>query len=218
MSFPSVADAVTAWVDGWVVSRGAADPIAEPWGFTVHVGQVTHATRHVLTARDEAAVRKVAEAVAAPSVWLKVFADPARVRAWAGPVWREDEPGFLMAAELCGGSVAAPDGYTLTTWTRGGVVRALVTAADGSFAARGQIAPTGRTAVVDQVETSAAHRRRGLGSLVMRTLQNAALDRGATVGVLGATSQGRALYECLGWRVQAPLVSLFFDTSAGPAA
>jgi GNAT superfamily N-acetyltransferase len=209
MSFETTAGTIRAWVDGWVVSRGAADPVDRTWGFTVDVGQVPHATRHVLTADDEATVRKVAAEVAAPTVWLKVFADPASVVEWAGPDWQVDEPGWLMTARLRRTRTEVPDGYTLRTWERGGVTRVLVVAADGSFAARGQIAPTGPTAVVDQIETAAAHRRRGLGSVVMRTLHNAAVDQGATIGVLGGTPDGRALYEYLGWRVEAPLVSLF---------
>ncbi|MFF3290718.1 GNAT family N-acetyltransferase [Streptomyces sp. NPDC003023] len=209
MSFESTAEIVHAWVQGWVVSRGAADPVHRPWGLTVDVGQVKQATRHVLTAADEATVRKVAAEVAAPTVWLKVFADPDAVVEWAGPDWTVDEPGWLMHARLRRTRTVVPDGYTLRTWTRGGVVRALVVAADGSFAARAQIAPTGRTAVVDQVETAPQHRRKGLGRLVMDTLHNAALDHGATVGVLGATPDGRALYESVGWQVRVPLVSLF---------
>ncbi|MEU1279100.1 GNAT family N-acetyltransferase [Streptomyces sp. NPDC005805] len=210
MSFDSTAAAVDAWVRGWVVSRGAADPVAAPWGFTVDVGQVRHATRHVLTAGDEATVREVAGRVAAPTVWLKVFAEPEDVVRWAGPDWQADEPGWLMWTPLrLAGARAVPAGYTLRTWDRGGVTRVLVTAADGSFAARGQIAPTGATAVVDQIETAPEHRRKGLGRLVMHTLHEAALARGATTGVLGGTPDGRGLYESLGWRVRAPLVSLF---------
>jgi GNAT superfamily N-acetyltransferase len=147
--------------------------------------------------------------VAAPTVWLKVFADPEAVVEWAGPDWAVDAPGWLMSTELRRARTAVPDGYTLRTWTRGGVVRALVVAPDGSFAARAQIAPTGRTAVVDQVETAPEHRRKGLGRLVMHTLHNAALDQGATIGVLGGTPDGRGLYESLGWQTHAPLVSLF---------
>ncbi|MGW8993641.1 GNAT family N-acetyltransferase [Streptomyces zhihengii] len=210
MSFESTTAAVDAWVRGWVVSRGAADPVATPWGFTVDVGQVRHATRHVLTAGDEATVRAVAARVAAPTVWLKVFAEPADVVRWAGPDWQVDEPGWLMCTALRPAPApAVPAGLTLRTWRRGGVVRVLVTADDGSFAARGQVAATGATAVVDQIETAPHHRRKGLGRLVMHTLQQAALDQGADVAVLGASPDGRALYESLGWHVQAPLVSLF---------
>ncbi|MGW6520371.1 GNAT family N-acetyltransferase [Streptomyces sp. NPDC054962] len=212
---------VQAWVDGWVVSRGAAPPVAEPWGWIVDVGTgIQHVSRHVFGATDSAvsepAVRKVAGAVTGAGVWLKVFADPAVVGPWLGPGWWIDpEPGFLMTATLPDAAPgSAPDGYRTRTWSRGGVTRTMIAAPDGSLAARGQIAPTGGTAVVDQIETSPGHRRRGLGALVMRTLHHAALAQGARTGVLGATPQGRALYESLGWRVESSLTSAKFTGDA----
>ncbi|WP_226967352.1 GNAT family N-acetyltransferase [Streptomyces phaeolivaceus] len=209
---------VRAWVDGWVLSRGAAPPVVEPWGRTIDMGMAQHVTRHVLSATgdqvEETTVRKVADAVTGTGVWLKVFAEPSRVTPWLGEGWWVDpEPGCLMSTRLgTHGSPAAtplpvPDGYRLRTWSSGGVTRVMIAAPDGSFAARGQIAPTGTTAVVDQMETSPDHRRRGLGTLVMHTLTRSALARGAEIGVLGGTPDGRALYESLGWRVEAPLTS-----------
>ncbi|MEU5334425.1 GNAT family N-acetyltransferase [Streptomyces asoensis] len=212
---------VCAWVDGWVVSGGPAPPVARPWGWTIDVGTGTrHATRHVLGATNDAvtesAVRTVAGAVTGAGVWLKAFADPSVVGPWLGPGWWIDpEPGSLMTAPLTAvppGS--APAGYRTRTWSRGGVIRTMIAAPDGSLAARGQIAPTGATAVVDQIETSPHHRRRGLGALVMRTLQHAAAGQGARTGVLGATPQGRALYESLGWRVESSLTSAEFTGDA----
>lgn len=100
-----------------------------------------------------------------------------------------------------------PDGYRLCSWSRGGVTRVMVAASDGSPAARGQIAPTGTTAVADQIETAPEHRRKGLGNLVMRTLQSAAVRQGAHTGVLAGTPAGRGLYEALGWEVVALLTS-----------
>lgn len=151
--------------------RGGS-PVVEPWGYTVDVGQAEHVTRHVFGATndevEEAAVRKVAEGVTGTGVWLKVFAEPSTVGAWLGEGWWIDpEPGYLMSVPLAGPSEgagtegAAPDGYRLRTWSRGGVTRVMVAAPDGSWAARGQIAPTGETAVVDQIETAERHRRRG---------------------------------------------------------
>lgn len=104
----------------------------------------------------------------------------------------------------------APDGYQVRTWARGGVTRVLVVTEDGAFAARGQIAlpGPGRTAVFDQIETSSAHRRRGLGSLVMRTLENAAVASGSSSAVLAGTVDGQALYEFLGWRTLGPMTSV----------
>jgi GNAT superfamily N-acetyltransferase len=211
---------VRAWIDGWVVSRGAAPPMAEPWGCTIDVGTPDHITRHVLTATndavDETTVRKVADAVTGAGVWLKVFAAPSTVAPWLGEGWWIDpEPGYLMSVPLSrppkGAEVpGGPDGYRLRVWSRGGVTRAMIAAPDGSWAARGQIAPTGATAVVDQIETSPSHRRRGLGTLIMRTLTHAALEQGAETGILAGTPEGRALYESLGWTVAAPLTSAKF--------
>ncbi|ULR53336.1 GNAT family N-acetyltransferase [Streptomyces deccanensis] len=208
---------VRAWVDGWVVSRGAAPPVVEPWGFTIDMGLAHHVTRHVFAATnddvEERAVRKVADSVTGVGTWLKVFADPSVVTSWLGEGWWIDpDPGYLMSVRLGPHEppAAVPDGYRLRTWSRGGVTRVMVAAPDGSLAARGQITPTGATAVVDQIETSPDHRRRGLGTLVMRTLARAALEQGAETGVLAGTPDGRALYESLGWTVRAPLTSAKF--------
>lgn len=208
-------DAVRAWIDGWGVSRGTAPPAVEPWGFTIDVGHIKHPYRHVLGATgadvQESDVRKVASSVTGADVWLKVFDFPDRVAPWLGPEWWIDpEDGYLMTVPLAPvppNHLVVPDGYRLRTWSRGGVFRAMVTTTDGHWAARGQIAPTGRTAVADQIETSPQHRRRGLGSLVMRTLAAAAVDEGAEIGVLAGTPEGRALYESLGWQVVAGLTS-----------
>lgn len=207
-----------AWVTGWVVSRGAAPPEREPWGFTVDVGQLAQVSRHVFDALgdevDERLVRKVADGVTGAGVWLKVFQDPEVVGDWLGEGWWVDpEPGCLMTVPLTGAAVGGtdvPDGYRKRVWSTGGVTRVLLAAPDGSLAARGQTAPTGATAVFDQIETASAHRRRGLGSVVMRTLQATAAAAGAETGVLAGTPAGRALYESLGWHVEAPLTSAKF--------
>jgi GNAT superfamily N-acetyltransferase len=204
------AELIRAWVEGWVVSRGAAPPVAEPWGFTIDVGRSNQVTRHVLADADEPLVRKLTETSTAPGTWLKFFLPPEIAAPWAAPGWRLDDDGFLMSAPLHPVAAEAPDGYQVRTWERGGVARALVLTQDGAFAAHGQIAVPGpgRTAVFDQIETSADHRRRGLGSLVMRTLGNAAVEMGSSAAVLGATVEGRALYESLGWRTDGPLTGL----------
>ncbi|MFF7094386.1 GNAT family N-acetyltransferase [Streptomyces rubradiris] len=208
MPFKTTEEAVRAWVEGWAVSRGAAQPTPRPWGFTVEVGLPKEVARHVVTAADEPTVRKLAENTTARGIPLKAFVPARTLEAWLPPGWvLLDGHAVLMAARLS--TVEAPprlpDGYRLHRWDRTGVTRAVVRAADGSFAARGQIAVTGPTAVVDQVETHPAHQRRGLGRVVMGTLAEAATRQGARAAVLGATEEGRTLYEAVGWQVVAPL-------------
>ncbi|WP_259453135.1 GNAT family N-acetyltransferase [Streptomyces ginkgonis] len=221
------AGTVRSWVDGWVVSRGAADPVPRPWGWSIDVGTPAEAGRHVVADGDETAVRALARDFAVPGRWLKVFlpgvtsahdapyAAQEVVAPWLVEGWSFDLPGFLMTTALRHSPAPVPDDYRLRVWTRGGVIRAAVLTPRGALAARGQIAPTGPTAVADQIETFPGHRRRGLGSVVMRTLHNTALDHGARTGVLVATVEGRALYEHLGWRTHIPMASIRFRGEAG---
>ncbi|MFE1441274.1 GNAT family N-acetyltransferase [Streptomyces sp. NPDC058739] len=216
---------IRSWIDGWVMSRGAAQPITEPWGWTIDVGRPDHVTRHVLgeigDGVDERTVRKVAESVTGAGVWLKVFRDPAETGAWLNADWWIDpEPGYLMTTSLQESQKApepAPHNHRLGVWTSAGVTRAMIAAPDGSLAARGQIAVTGPTAVADQIETTPAHRRKGLASLIMRTLQHTAARRGADRAILAGTPAGRALYESLGWTTEAPLTSARFLGAGGGA-
>ncbi|WP_349307910.1 MULTISPECIES: GNAT family N-acetyltransferase [unclassified Streptomyces] len=209
-----VAELARAWVAGWVLSRETAPPVEEPWGLRVDVGLPNHVARHVLPDADETTVRKVAETVTTPGTWIKAFVPPESMASWLTPDWTSGDAGFLMATDIRPSPTPTPEGYELTTETRGAVIRASVLAADGSIAARGQIAPIGETAVIDQVTTDLAHQRRGLGSFVMRTLANVATEKGATTGVLGATVEGRALYESLGWSVHAPLAGFVYKAVA----
>ncbi|MDD9375187.1 GNAT family N-acetyltransferase [Streptomyces sp. ZAF1911] len=217
-----ISELVRMWISGWVVSRGGSDPIDEPWGWTIDVGQPKHVARHVLPEPSEADVRKIVAATSAPGTWLKLFAEEQAVLPWVGPGWRSDVAGFLMTCPLVPERTEVPAGYTLTRWTRGGVSRVLVRTREGHFAARGQIAhggspvasPVGSHVVVDQIETAAEHRRKGLGGLVMRTLQNTAYESGARTGLLVGTPDGRALYSALGWTEHAPMTSLWYEPSA----
>ncbi|MFJ9519937.1 GNAT family N-acetyltransferase [Kitasatospora sp. NPDC101801] len=201
------------WIEGWVVSRGGSDPIDQPWGWTIDVGQPRHVARHVLPEPSEAEVRKIVAATSAPWTWLKLFAEDEAVLPWVGPGWRRDLPGFLMTCRLAPEHPEVPVGYTLTSWTRGGVSRVLVRTRAGHFAARGQTARVGDHAVVDQVETAPERRRKGLGGLVMRTLQGTAYEAGARTGLLVGTPEGRALYTALGWTVRSPMASLWYEPS-----
>ncbi|WP_243085414.1 GNAT family N-acetyltransferase [Streptomyces sp. 891-h] len=203
---------ITDWVVGWAASRGTPAPVERPWGFYMDIRSERLVGRHVLLHADEATVRAAAAAVTVPSTWLMVFAEPDRVAAWLPPGWEVDhaETGHLMSVGLETTDPVPPDGYTRTVETRDGVTRVWVHAASGETAAAGQASVLGRNAVMDRIRTEEAHRRRGLGGLVMRTLADSAVAAGATLGILGATPQGRALYETLGWKAHTILTECVY--------
>lgn len=198
-------DLARAWVDGWTVSRRTPAPVDAPWGLSIQVGLPTQTVRHVLLDADAGTARGLVGATAEPATWIKAFLEPDLMEPWFPPEWEPTDPGFLMAVDLRPSAVRTPDGYTATTETVGGVISVRVQAADGELAARGQIGLTGAACVFDQIVTEEAHQRRGLGTVVMGALTNAAVENGAATGLLGATLQGRALYETLDWKVLAPL-------------
>ncbi|MEV0503993.1 GNAT family N-acetyltransferase [Streptomyces spectabilis] len=166
--------------------------------------------RHVLPEPDESLVRAAAASVTVPRTWMKMPAEPQVIDPWLPGGWVWEEDGHLMAADLVATAPVTPQGYTVTVETVGAVVYVRVRDAAGGQAAKGQMALLAEVAVVDRVVTAEAHRRRGLGSFVMRTLADHAVDRGVGFGVLGATDAGRALYETLGWKKHTTLAECVY--------
>ena len=78
--------------------------------------------------------------------------------------------------------------------------------ADDGVAASGLTAVVGKDAVAHRIETAEAHRRRGLGSVVMGTLVREAVRDGASTGLLFSSTTGVHLYRSLGWEKISDLV------------
>ncbi|ARZ66224.1 hypothetical protein SMD11_0558 [Streptomyces albireticuli] len=160
----------------------------------------------------ESAVREAAASVDVADTWIKAAVEPQDIGPWLPRGWvvDEEEAGHLMAVDLTATEPVVPEGYTASLETDDGVTYVRVLDADGGLAARGQLALLGHGAVVDQVVTEEAHRRRGLGAFVMRALADHAVAEGASLGVLGATDEGRALYETLGWKSHSRLAACIY--------
>lgn len=206
-----VGDIVRTWVAGWAVSRRTPPPVDTPWGFYIEVADnPAERGRHVLPEVDETLVRSAAASVTVPRTWMKMPAEPEEIEPWLSQGWAWEETGHLMAVDLVASDPVAPEGYTATVQAIGAVVYVRVLDATGEQAAQGQMALLGEATVVDRVVTDEAHRRRGLGNFVMRTLADHALDQGAVLGVLGATDAGRALYETLGWKKHTTLAECIY--------
>ncbi|WP_171165905.1 GNAT family N-acetyltransferase [Streptomyces sp. I05A-00742] len=206
-----IPELVSTWATGWAASRATPPPAEQPWGCSIDVGLPDQSTRHVVFDPDASSVRAAALSATVPHTWLKVPADPDEVRRWLPGGWvvDEEDTGHLMAVDLrpSDGPVVAPPGYAVSVTDVDGVTVVRVSGPAGEPAAKGQMAVVGEMTVVDRVVTEEAHRRRGLGSVVMRTLTDRAADAGVVLGVLGATDEGRALYESMGWKLHAPLTA-----------
>ncbi|TMR21128.1 GNAT family N-acetyltransferase [Nonomuraea zeae] len=182
------------------------------------VGLPGHVARHIVPDPTPATIERLTGALTTPGTWLKLCAPAAVVTPLLPERWSVQDPEFMMTTSLSVGPAARrtsyahwnpapPAGYTPAVTTRAGVTVARLLTAAGEVAARGQFAMAGRTAVVDQVQTASGHRRRGLGTVIMRMLATTAAAAGAHTGVLVATAEGQALYETLGWKLRTPVTA-----------
>lgn len=197
-----------AWIRGWALTREVGPPVARGDGYLITVGAPRQAARHVFP-HASPTLRGLGDGITQPWVFLKACAEAEELSALLAPRWKMQPAGFMMTcgdATFAGGGQLAP-GYTLEVddalaFTGRAQVRVL--APDGALAASGHLALGERRAIYDRIGTEPAHQRRGLGSAVMRALQALAHANGRHAGVLVATTQGRALYQSLGWRLHAP--------------
>jgi GNAT superfamily N-acetyltransferase len=198
---PAVTDLIMAWGRGWARSRHTPDPVPFASGFRIDVGDPGHRVRHVLHTWDEEYLRDLGRTLDAPGSWIKAAGDPELFRA-ALPGWTMDSAGYLMTAPFTPGLVEPPAPYALEVHTTGPVSVAVVRAPDGEVAASARLALIPGYGIVDRVSTAEGHRRRGLGTVVMRALADHAAAAGVPTGILCATDDGRALYTRLGWTVR----------------
>ncbi|MEV0460342.1 GNAT family N-acetyltransferase [Catellatospora methionotrophica] len=202
-------DLVTAWGHGWARSRGVPRPVAVPGGFRADVGLHGHRVRYVLHTWDSELLSALDRQVAAPGTWIKISGRSAALRGALSADWTMDDTGHLMSTPFTVGAADVQAPYAMRVTTAGEVVVATVVDATGATAAAGHLAPEGEFGIVDRVETAPAHRRRGLGTVVMRALSDHAARNGMTTGLLVATDEGRRLYHSLGWRVRSEIAAAY---------
>lgn len=209
--------AARAWAQGWAISRHTPAPIERPGCLQILVGKPEQVTRYVFPRLDPEELRRLVSTEAGPGTWLKICAPRDSVSSVLSSDWAVHEPEFLMSVPLAGGADPVIGGYRARTERIGALALVKIVAESGELAASGQAAIDGAFATFDQIVTVEAHRRRGLGRLVMSALSNAARDAGARQGVLVATEAGAALYKTLGWALVSP-VTAASCSAAAPAA
>ncbi|MEV6366972.1 GNAT family N-acetyltransferase [Micromonospora musae] len=217
-------DLIVRWQRGWAVAR--ALPAAEDVGGALRVRcmQPGRDIEYVaLDAGDDlSSLTRLAELVAGEDspTWLTVptndSARAASALVAAGLIVLKHSE-LLMTADLRGHPQNLPVApYRLLTQvdSHGGdsVVTATARHESGEIGARGTMGLAGTDAVADRIETTPAHRRKGLASAVMGALAASAIEEGAERGILIASEDGQRLYLTLGWQ---PVVDVLIATTPG---
>jgi GNAT superfamily N-acetyltransferase len=214
MRLDDVHELTEQWIATWLHIRDLTASDVDGWPL-IHVASVSRETELVCVDPGvdafEALLSRVSGdrramlTVVAPDIGpYRSMPLPTGVR-----VDRDDET--LMSTTLDPAApprtVAVPHGFT-SRWDDDGHGTTYSVETSDAVAAAGTVGVLGAVATFDRVETTPAHRRRGLGRHVMTVLSVEAAARGATHGVLAASGQGRPLYAGLGWDVRLEMLSL----------
>jgi GNAT superfamily N-acetyltransferase len=201
-------DLVRAWAEAWAVARKLPAPVADHGGLRIDTGSPTETRRYVF-ARATPGLRVLAQATEEPRVFIKLCAPDEALDALTPPRWVLEPACWVMTCR--DGPALAPTlapEYTLQLSTDGPNCDARIVTAAGEIAASGHAAEHAGVFVYDRIVTDAAHRRKGLGRMVMTALCSARRSPDA-LQVLVATPDGRALYETMGWSVHSPYATVF---------
>ena len=202
---------IATWLKGWALAHETPLPTPCGNGWRVEVGLPDQKARYVFAA-PEPAFWRLAEMITEPLVYLKVCAPHDEIKHLFPPRWATEHRGFMMTRE--GPPLPSrllPDGYRLTLAERPAGLTCTILDEDDSHAASGSLVLADDMAVYDRIRTDDAHRRRGLASVIMTTLQQAAYDRGRRRDMLCASHMGRPLYESLGWQVHSLYTSAVIE-------
>ncbi len=209
-----IGELVERWHRGWIAADGLTSSYRDGY-LVVHVNRPHR--MHEWIATDDAETGAMARIVAASEEpnWLSVPTNArskvvAEIEAAGLIVARPDET-FMRCVLAAQPQFDAPEGYAVEV-TRNPVIGVRVLK-DGEQAASGLMAVVGQDAVAHRIETVEAHRRRGLGSVVMGTLAREAVKDGATAGLLFSSTEGVHLYGRLGWEKISDLVVARNDVS-----
>jgi GNAT superfamily N-acetyltransferase len=197
------------WVEGWRLCRGLDPAIEYDDALAVVLG-LPGRERELFALTDDPAVVDRLAAETIEDTWLTVTTQDgdgvARRLAEAG-LEPFAEQKVLMTIDLVNHPRPESASSVLEIGSDGPLEYVRILADDGSVAARGMAAVVGSDAVMHDIQTDPAHRRRGLGSLVMGRLARRAVERGAGTGLLMATPEGVHLYRKLGWLPEATMVT-----------
>jgi hypothetical protein len=205
---PSIDPAlIAAWLAARSVSRDLPLPVPDRGGLRVE----THSdkeTRRWVFARMTAGLSELAHEISAPRHFIKLCGSGQDLSDAVPRRWQLQAGSYvMMAGAVSPAAPAVPHGYSLESHRAGAKTHVRILAPDDSLAASGHAAETADVFIYDRIVTAPAHRRQGLGRVVMAALAAAKSSR-STPQMLVASEDGRKLYTSLGWSVCSPYATV----------
>lgn len=208
---------VEKWLKGWSLSRELPLPVKYGSGFRVDVGWPQQKARYVFPDFNHE-ITDLANTIVEPWIFLKVCAPPEVFKSILPSPWVIQPPGFMMTCSrpMLSKKIDLADGYILEVKEEMPVAIAKVLTNSGDIAAIGRLILVDDFVIYDRIATNELHRRKGLATIILKTLENIAISKGSTNGVLVATEAGKALYETLGWTLSSLYTSVVIPQDLSP--
>ncbi|WEK17938.1 MAG: GNAT family N-acetyltransferase [Candidatus Pedobacter colombiensis] len=196
---------VQTWLKGWSAARQLPAPVIDGEMLFVNVGWPNQVMRYVFAAPTDQ-LRHLAETITDPWIFLKVCATADLMKELLPLRWVIQAPAYMMTCnnKMTLSITELPKGYTIDINKETAVPIVRILTPEQEEAAIGRVVFVDGFAIYDRIETHPGHRRNGLGSIVMKTLEALAIDHGIKKGILVATTEGKSLYEKLGWKIYTP--------------
>ncbi|MGK5050173.1 GNAT family N-acetyltransferase [Janthinobacterium sp. RB2P8] len=191
---------LAAWLAARSIVRGLALPVPDHGGWRVDTGLPKEIRRYV-SSEPVPGISALAASIHRPHIFIKMCCSGEQLLKLLPPRWQLRPAGFFMTHEGSLHAPALPAGYRLDVATSQAITTARIFTGDGAVAASGHAVEHAGVFVFDRIVTEAAHRRRGLGRVLIAAL--GARQRSASARrVLVATEDGLKLYASLGWHTQ----------------
>lgn len=190
-----------SWLAARSIARGLPAPVSDHGGYRVDTHSDTEVCRWVF-ARPSMEMGELARTIDQPGYFIKLCGSSDELRGAMPSGWRLDQERYFMTGRQALTPQRLPQGYTIEIEQSDMIRRVAIRSEAGDQAASGYAAESHDAFIYDRIETAPAHRRKGLGRLVMALL--ARTRRANVPELLVATNEGRLLYEALGWRVLSP--------------
>ena len=184
------------------MSREVPPPVRYGSGLKVDVGYENQKARYVFSEPDDDFIR-LARSINEPWVFLKVCASPDEIKDYLSEKWEIQPQGYLMSCfhPMKFPEVRLQDDYQWEVERYPSTAVVKIVTRDGELASVGRVVLVDDMAVYDRISTEIGHRRKGLGTLLMKELEKTARSKGVVNNFLAATGEGRQLYQSFGWKV-----------------
>lgn len=190
------------WLKAWTLSRELPLPIKYKSGYMINVGYENQKKRYIFTEPNDDYIQ-LSKSIDEPSIYLKVCASSDKLKGILSKKWTIEPQGYMMS---CFKIMNFPDhnlsdDYKLEFDTYNSTFVVRIVTKKGELASIGRVVLVDDFAIYDRISTEKNHRRKGLGTVLMKELEKIALANNAPNNFLVATEEGKSLYLSLGWEI-----------------